>query len=218
MAQVIVDPYSVEIKKKLLGGISLHYACPSCKEKLETKDEDAIKGDVCPTCSTKLKFDKKVLEAAKEVLLERQRGREAKQAKKEEAKKKKEELRQQQIAYEESLRIKDGQSKITCSNPGCRNVFWVKGQSGSCPRCLQGWTRLESPPQPPQKKSPQGIMLLDCPACGNTCSETAESCPKCGHKFRESDAKAAGKTIVWVLLWIFVITPFILGMLYSLLI
>ncbi len=70
--QAIVQQNAIEIKKKLLGGIALHFNCPVCNEELETNEADAIVGETCPTCSTKLLFDTALTDQIKKRILKQQ--------------------------------------------------------------------------------------------------------------------------------------------------
>ena len=70
--QAIVQQNAIEIKKRLLGGIALHFNCPVCNEGLETNEADAISGEMCPTCSTRLLFDAAVTDQIKQRILKKQ--------------------------------------------------------------------------------------------------------------------------------------------------
>jgi len=63
---------SVQIKNKLLGGVVLHFACPSCKEQLGTSEADVLAGETCPNCLTKLTFDKALTHQIRERILEKE--------------------------------------------------------------------------------------------------------------------------------------------------
>ena len=70
--QAIVQQNAIEIKKKLLGGIALHFNCPVCNEGLETNEADAISGEMCPTWSTRLLIDAAVTDQIKQRILKKQ--------------------------------------------------------------------------------------------------------------------------------------------------
>ena len=80
--QAIVQANAVEIKKKLLGGIALHFNCPVCNEELETNEADAIVGETCPTCSTKLLFDTALTDQIKKRILKQQEQQKEKEREK----------------------------------------------------------------------------------------------------------------------------------------
>tara|TARA_Y100000385_G_scaffold195687_1_gene202539 strand:- start:1095 stop:1685 length:591 start_codon:yes stop_codon:yes gene_type:complete len=71
--QAIVPSHSLQLKKRLMGGVALHYACPSCKEELATTEADVLTGETCPTCLTKLTFDEALTSQIRERFLEKER-------------------------------------------------------------------------------------------------------------------------------------------------
>ena len=77
--QAIVQQNAIEIKKKLLGGIALHFNCPVCNEGLETNEADAISGEMCPTCSTRLLFDAAITDQIKQRILKNRSNKKKKQ-------------------------------------------------------------------------------------------------------------------------------------------
>lgn len=76
--QAVVPSRSVQLKKRLVGGVALHYACPSCKEELATTEDDVLTGEICPTCLTKLTFDEALTSQIRERFLEKERLQESK--------------------------------------------------------------------------------------------------------------------------------------------
>ena len=80
--QAIVQQNAIEIKKKLLGGIALHFNCPVCNEGLETNEADAIAGETCPTCSTRLLFDAAITDQIKQRILKKQEQQKEKEREK----------------------------------------------------------------------------------------------------------------------------------------
>ena len=113
--QAIVQANAVEIKKKLLGGIALHFNCPVCNEELETNEADAIVGETCPTCSTKLLFDTAITDQIKKRILkqqEQQKEKEREKAVAAEARQQRklervEQSQQEQTAIEEQAKKKN---------------------------------------------------------------------------------------------------------------
>ena len=80
--KVVVLAHSVEVKQRLVGGVSIHYACPACKEELETKESDVLAGDTCPTCSMNIQFDETINAQFRKRLLEKKKQQETKEQKK----------------------------------------------------------------------------------------------------------------------------------------
>ena len=80
--QAIVQQNAIEIKKRLLGGIALHFNCPVCNEGLETNEADAIAGETCPTCSTRLLFDAAITDQIKQRILKKQEQQKEKEREK----------------------------------------------------------------------------------------------------------------------------------------